>query len=47
MTNRLALILGTVIVLACIADLVWNDGNALFFLARKVVDLIDTLTFWR
>ncbi len=46
MTNRLALILALVIAALMIADLTLNDGAALFFLARKVVDLIDYLIFW-
>jgi hypothetical protein len=46
MTDRLALILGIVVVCAGVADLTLNGGEAMFFLARKVVTFIDYLVFW-
>jgi hypothetical protein len=47
MTDRLALVLGLLIAALIFADFMMNGGNALFFLARKGVDLIDYLAFWR
>jgi hypothetical protein len=47
MTNRLAVILGILILGAMAADFALNDGAALFFLSRKFLGLVDYLTFWR
>ncbi|WP_180995960.1 hypothetical protein [Tabrizicola aquatica] len=47
MTDRIAVWLGLVILAAGLADLVLNDGSALFFLARKFLDLVEWLAFWR
>ena len=47
MTNRLAIVLAILIAALMILDLTMNNGAALFFLVRKVVDLIDYLVFWR
>jgi hypothetical protein len=47
MTNLIALFIGVVLALAIGADLVANDGNALMFLARKFLDLVDWVVFWR
>ena len=47
MTDRIALVLGLVIVLAGGADLVLNDGTALMFLLRKFTDMVEWLAFWR
>ena len=47
MPNRLALILGVLVVLAILADQVLNGGHAGLFLMRKFVDLVDYLSFWR
>ena len=47
MPNRLALILGVLVVLAILADQVLNRGHAGLFLMRKFVDLVDYLSFWR
>ena len=46
MTNTIALWLGLVIVVASIADLVFNGGIALQFLARKFLDLVEWVDFW-
>ena len=46
MTDRIAVWLGLVILAAGLADLVLNDGSALFFLARKFLDLIEWVDFW-
>lgn len=47
MTNRLALVLGVLIVTGIVADLLFNDGSGVTFLARKFSDLIEWLAIWR
>ncbi|ASP21562.1 hypothetical protein ANTHELSMS3_02908 [Antarctobacter heliothermus] len=47
MTNRLAIILGLILVGAVVADMSLTDGANLLFLGRKVFVLIDWLAFWR
>jgi hypothetical protein len=32
---------------AILADIVLNSGTAFLFLARKVLDLVQALVFWR
>ncbi len=47
MTNRLALILGGMILGGLIIDIaIFGTGHALF-LAKKMADLIEWLAFWR
>jgi hypothetical protein len=46
LTNTIALWLGLLIVAAISADLAFNGGVALEFLARKFLDLIDWVAFW-
>ena len=46
MTTRLALILAACIVGFFALDLVM-DGGWTLFLAKRFVDLVDWLTFWR
>ncbi|WP_199178502.1 hypothetical protein [Acidimangrovimonas sediminis] len=47
MTDRLALILGLLLVLMFGADFLFNHGDATLFLARKLTELVDYLEFWR
>ncbi len=47
MTNKIALILGAMIVAGLIADQVMHDGQGVVFLGRKLVLLIEYLAFWR
>ncbi|WP_420325063.1 hypothetical protein [Mameliella sp.] len=47
MTNRLAILLGLAIIAAIGADLVFNRGDNLLFLGRKLFVLLDWLAFWR
>jgi hypothetical protein len=47
MTNTIALYLGIVILGAIGLDLFLNDGQAVIFLTRKLVDLIEYMAFWR
>jgi len=47
MTNALALVLAILIVALVAADTIWNDHQASLFLARRAIDLIQQLAFWR
>ncbi len=47
MTDRIALGLGLLIVLAIGLDIILNDGTALLFLMRKFADFLEFLSFWR
>ena len=47
MTDRIALWRGLVILAAILADLALNGGSALLFLARKFLDLVEWVAFWR
>ena len=47
MTDRLAIILGAIVALLIAADLFANGGGVLVFLARKMLDLMEYLIFWR
>jgi hypothetical protein len=46
MTNQLALILGALLLIAVALDLVTGFGASLF-LARKFVELLQWVAFWR
>ena len=45
--NKAALILVLLLAGGAVYDWVIYDGEHLLFLARKAVDLLDTLAFWR
>ena len=47
MTNRIALWLGVLIVAAFLMDRFAFDGSGALFLARKFVDLLHWVAFWR
>lgn len=47
LTNRIALGLGLILVAGMLADYGFNGGAGLFFLARKFLDLIEWVAFWR
>lgn len=47
MSNRVAAILALVIVAFIAADVMLNDAAASVFLARKFLDLIWWVAFWR
>jgi hypothetical protein len=47
MTNRIALVLGILIVLLLIADQIWLGGSSTLFLAREFTQLIEWVAFWR
>ena len=46
-TDRIALSLGLLIVVAIGADLALNDASAMLFLLMKFADMIEWLAFWR
>jgi hypothetical protein len=47
LTDRIALWIGLILLAGIIADLALNGGSALAFLARKFIDLIEWVAFWR
>jgi hypothetical protein len=47
MTNAISLTLGLLIALGLLADFSMNDGASSLFLARKLMDLLEWLAFWR
>ncbi len=47
MTNRLALVLGGLVLGLLILDLGVLHTGATLFLARKFADLVEYLSFWR
>jgi hypothetical protein len=47
MTNTIALYLGIALFAALGLDLFANDGQALLFVARKLVGFIEYVAFWR
>ncbi len=47
MTNTIALFIGIILAAAIGLDLWANEGTALLFTARKFLDLVDWVVFWR
>ncbi|WP_338547785.1 hypothetical protein [Roseovarius phycicola] len=47
MTNKTALFLGALVLIALLIDIVFLDMNGSLFLSRKLVDFIEWLKFWR
>ena len=47
MTNQIALVLGLLILAALGFDNFWLDGSNTLFLARKFVDMLEWIAFWR
>ena len=47
MTDRVALWLAGILGVLILADIVLNGGGILIFLARKFLDLMDWVEFWR
>ncbi len=47
MTNRIAIVLGLLVAGALAFDLLQNDASGVLFVARKLMDLIEYLAFWR
>lgn len=47
MTNKIAIWLGLLLVLAVVADFLLFGGDNLLFLAKKLFELLDWVAFWR
>lgn len=47
MTNRIALVLGLIIIGAIIADYIYYGTEHIIFLGKKLAELIEWLAFWR
>jgi hypothetical protein len=47
MTNTVAAWMAGLILLASALDLLLNSGQVIFFLAQKLVALIEWMAFWR
>ena len=47
MTNRIAIILAGLIVIALGVDMLRCDGAGLIFLGRKLIVFIEWIAFWR
>ncbi|WP_176214266.1 hypothetical protein [Roseovarius sp. A-2] len=47
MTNRIAIILGLIIVAGLGFDMIRNDSAGLVFLGRKFIEFVEYLAFWR
>lgn len=47
MTNRIAFVLGLIIIGAIVADYVYYGTEHIVFLAKKMAELIEWLAFWR
>ncbi|MBN2630648.1 MAG: hypothetical protein JXR75_08920 [Rhodobacteraceae bacterium] len=47
MTDKIALSLGVVVVVAILADILGNGGQAMLFLLTKLDFLLEWLAFWR
>jgi hypothetical protein len=46
-TNKAAIILAGVIILALVLDYAGNDGAATMFMLRRMFGLVEYLAFWR
>ena len=47
MTNKLALIVGLILVAVFVFDYVQNDLASTIFISRKLAALIEWMAFWR
>lgn len=47
MTNRLAIILGLILIALFTADVMWYGKEHMIFLGKKMLELIEWLAFWR
>lgn len=47
MTNQIALAIGLLILAVIGLDLAANDGTGLMFTARKFLELVEWVAFWR
>jgi len=47
MTNKTAIVFGLCLLAAIAYDAVMNGGNNLIFLGKKLLQLMEWMTFWR
>lgn len=47
MTDRVAWTLALIILIAILLDYTLNNADILFFLARKALEFLEYVTFWR
>lgn len=47
MTNRIAFVLGLIIIGAIVVDYVYYGTEHIVFLAKKMTELIEWMAFWR
>lgn len=47
MTNRIALVLGLLLIAALATDVLLYGSEHLIFLGKKLYELIDWIAFWR
>ena len=47
MTNRIAFVLGLIIIGAIVVDYVYYGTDHIVFLAKKMNELIEWMAFWR
>lgn len=47
MTNRIAIFLALLIVIALVLDFTYQHGDGTLFLMRKLTALIEWMAFWR
>lgn len=47
MTNRIAAVLGLILLGLLLADVLIFGSEHIVFLAKKLLDLIDWMAFWR
>ena len=47
MTNRIAIVLGLLLIIGIIVDLMLFGSEHMVFLGKKMFDLIEWMAFWR
>ncbi|MEX0339783.1 MAG: hypothetical protein AB3N11_12175 [Arenibacterium sp.] len=47
MTNRIAIVLGALILIAVVLDILIFGNEHVIFLGKKLLEFIDWIAFWR
>ena len=47
MTNRIAIVLGLLLICAVVVDVMFYGTEHIVFLGKKLIDLIEWVAFWR
>lgn len=47
MTNRLAIVLGLILIIAITVDVMMYGSEHVIFLGKKLFELIEWIAFWR